>query len=147
MHSGRRVMRGVGQKMKRWVSFSVVLLALLGGVIGWANHIESPLPLDARADSVVLEKSKRELTIYREGKPLKIYKVALGRVPVGPKSREGDKKTPEGSYTIDFRKTDSGYFRALHISYPSAVGCGEVRTASFAIRILLIIGIELSACC
>src|SRR5690606_10668669 len=38
----------------------------------------------------------------------------------GPKEREGDKKTPEGQYLIDFKKPDSAYFRALHISYPNA---------------------------
>lgn len=50
---------------------------------------------------------------------LKSYNVSLGRVPVGAKQKEGDKKTPEGRYVIDYRKPDSAYFRSLHISYPS----------------------------
>jgi murein L,D-transpeptidase YafK len=82
--------------MKRWFTLLAVLLVALSVVIGWANHLDNPLLNDVRADLVVVEKSKRELTVYSQGKPLKTYKVALGREPVGPKRREGDKKTPEG---------------------------------------------------
>ena len=32
----------------------------------------------------------------------------------------GDGRTPEGRYLIDYRKRDSDYYRALHISYPDA---------------------------
>ncbi|WP_445369485.1 L,D-transpeptidase family protein [Methylomonas sp. BW4-1] len=105
--------------MKRRLTFSAVFLSLIGAVLVWANHLENPLPSEAWADLVVLEKSKRELAVYSQGQLLKTYKVALGRVPAGAKRSEGDKKTPEGQYIIDYRKADSGYFRALHVSYPS----------------------------
>jgi murein L,D-transpeptidase YafK len=118
---------GGKRRMKQWLLLLMVLVALAGTVISWANQLDSPLPADVRADFVVIEKSKRELTIYREGKAIKTYPVALGRVPVGPKTREGDKKTPEGQYRIDYRKADSGYFRALHISYPSQA---DIETAT-----------------
>jgi murein L,D-transpeptidase YafK len=55
----------------------------------------------------------------REGKLLKSYRVALGRNPIGPKQQEGDMKTPEGLYTIDYRNPTSDYHLSLHISYPS----------------------------
>lgn len=113
--------------MKRWFTLLAELLVSLSVVIGWANHLDNPLPNDVRADLIVVEKSKRELTVYNQGKPLKTYKVALGREPVGPKRREGDKKTPEGQYTINYRKADSGYFRALHISYPSQADAETAR--------------------
>lgn len=113
--------------MKQYFTLLTVLLVSLSVVIGWANHLDNPLPNDVRADLIVVEKSKRELTVYSQGKPLKTYKVALGREPVGPKRREGDKKTPEGRYTINYRKADSGYFRALHISYPSQADAETAR--------------------
>jgi murein L,D-transpeptidase YafK len=78
------------------------------------------LPSGTTADRIVVEKSKRTLSLYRAGKLLKSYKIALGKNPVGPKQREGDSRTPEGSYVIDFRKADSKFHRALHISYPNA---------------------------
>ena len=42
------------------------------------------------------------------------------RVHVGQKHEEGDGRTPEGAYVLDYRKADSAFHRALHISYPSA---------------------------
>lgn len=66
-----------------------------------------------------MEKSARQLSIFRGDQKLKTYRVALGRNPVGAKEREGDRKTPEGIYKIDSRKADSDYHLALHISYPS----------------------------
>lgn len=50
---------------------------------------------------------------------LKTYRVALGRNPTGPKEKEGDMKTPEGTYKIDNRNPNSAFHLALHISYPS----------------------------
>jgi len=50
---------------------------------------------------------------------LKSYQVALGRQPVGAKDRQGDHKTPEGVYSVDAKKPNSRFHRALHISYPS----------------------------
>lgn len=48
------------------------------------------------------------------------YKVALGSEPVGPKSREGDHRTPEGVYVLDSRSPNSHFYKSLHISYPNA---------------------------
>ena len=57
--------------------------------------------------------------MFRDGSLLKTYRVALGRNPVGAKEQEGDMKTPEGVYKIDYRNPNSDYHLALHISYPS----------------------------
>lgn len=66
-----------------------------------------------------MEKSARKLSIFRDGKPIKSYQIALGRSPVGAKQKEGDMKTPEGIYKIDSRNPQSNFHLALHISYPS----------------------------
>jgi murein L,D-transpeptidase YafK len=58
---------------------------------------------------------------------LRTYKVSLGRNPVGHKEREGDGRTPEGSYTLNFRKADSVAYKAIHISYPSAQDAARAR--------------------
>jgi murein L,D-transpeptidase YafK len=73
-----------------------------------------------RADQILIKKSERTLTLLREGKVLKTYKVALGGQPVGAKTQKGDNKTPEGLYTIDARNQHSQFHLALHVSYPSA---------------------------
>ena len=73
-----------------------------------------------QADRVVIEKSKRTMTLMSGGMVLKTYKVALGGQPVGAKQRIGDHKTPEGLYVVDQKKAVSQFHRALHTSYPSA---------------------------
>ena len=57
--------------------------------------------------------------LISEGEVLKTYKIALGGSPDGPKEREGDHKTPEGTYVIDARNRNSNYYRSLRISYPN----------------------------
>src|ERR1035441_2544753 len=84
------------------------------------------------ADRLVVNKSRRELLLYRSEKVIRAYKVALGRNPVGPKLRKGDSKTPEGSYTISGRNTASAYHRSLRISYPNAAD--RVRAEQLARR-------------
>ena len=49
-----------------------------------------------------------------------LIEVALGGDPVGPKTRQGDHKTPEGVYVLDYRNAHSHYYKAIHISYPNA---------------------------
>jgi len=71
------------------------------------------------ADKVLIEKNERRLTLLSEGEVIKTYKIALGGNPVGPKERQGDNKTPEGTYIIDSRNRGSGYHLSLHISYPN----------------------------
>jgi murein L,D-transpeptidase YafK len=71
-----------------------------------------------KVDRVVVHKSKRELMLIKAGKPLKTFRVALGRSPVGQKVMAGDDKTPEGTYTLDWRNPNSRFYRSLHISYP-----------------------------
>jgi len=79
-----------------------------------------------KADKILVIKSKREMTLLRKGKVLKTYKIALGKKPVGKKVCAGDKRTPEGQYFLDYRKPDSKYHLALHLSYPNP---GDVQEA------------------
>jgi tetratricopeptide (TPR) repeat protein len=71
------------------------------------------------ADKILIEKKERRLTLISKGRVLKTYKIALGGNPNGPKERQGDNKTPEGTYVIDSRNRDSRYHLSLHISYPN----------------------------
>ncbi len=73
----------------------------------------------AKADKVLVLKKNREMQLLRGDKVLKKYKVALGRSPQGPKEKQGDRKTPEGHYVLDFRNPKSQFYRSIHISYPN----------------------------
>lgn len=96
----------------------LVSLGLLAGCLVAANWPAPPLPQEARADRVIIRKSRRQLELWQAGTVLRRYPVRLGRHPVGHKEREGDARTPEGLYEIDYRNPQSGYHLALHISYP-----------------------------
>lgn len=72
-----------------------------------------------KVDFVLVEKSKGSLTLFRADKPFAVFHVVFGANPVGHKQREGDKRTPEGRYTLDVKKPDSAFHKAIHISYPN----------------------------
>jgi murein L,D-transpeptidase YafK len=44
----------------------------------------------------------------------------LGTQPVGAKQRQGDGKTPEGKYVINWKNPKSQFHLSLRISYPNA---------------------------
>ncbi len=75
-------------------------------------------PAEAQADLVEVFKAARRLELKRGGRLLKRYRVALGFTPSGHKEREGDGRTPEGSYTIDARNPKSAFHLSLRVSYP-----------------------------
>ncbi len=72
------------------------------------------------ADSIVVEKEKRTLTLYQTGIAVRTYRIALGGQPVGDKVKRGDGRTPEGLYRVDYKNDQSKYHLSLHISYPDA---------------------------
>lgn len=115
---------------KHLFAATAALLLTAGAVVGWANVPDAPpLHAGAVADRVVVDKSERTLTLLHHGSALKTYRVSLGGQPVGHKRREGDERTPEGVYTLDYRKADSSAHRALHISYPNGADQARARAA------------------
>jgi murein L,D-transpeptidase YafK len=76
-------------------------------------------PQSGTADSVLVLKAKRELLLMQGETVLKTYHVSLGGHPAGRKTTEGDRKTPEGKYVLDWHNAQSDYYRSIHISYPN----------------------------
>ncbi|MCX8070775.1 MAG: L,D-transpeptidase family protein [Thermodesulfovibrionales bacterium] len=70
-------------------------------------------------DNIVVLKSHRIMLMMKEGDIVKSYRISLGKEPKGHKTSEGDKKTPEGLYFIEYKKADSKFYKALKISYPN----------------------------
>lgn len=75
----------------------------------------------AEVDLVKVDKSEGKLYLLEGESIIKEYRVAFGANPKGHKQQEGDEKTPEGSYILDYKKEDSSFYRAMHISYPNNV--------------------------
>jgi len=71
------------------------------------------------AERIVVEKTTRRLLLVRGGDVIAAYPVRLGLNPFGHKQREGDFRTPEGSYYLSRRNPRSEFFLSLEVSYPS----------------------------
>ena len=74
---------------------------------------------DAQADRIVVDKPARVMALMRGDQVIARYAISLGAAPEGHKTREGDEKTPEGRYVIDWRIPTSSAYLSLHISYPN----------------------------
>jgi murein L,D-transpeptidase YafK len=71
------------------------------------------------ADQVVVKKSERKLMLMNDGKVIREYRIALGDAPRGHKMRQGDERTPEGNYILDWRNPRSSFYKSIHVSYPN----------------------------
>lgn len=91
-----------------------------------------PPEILAEVAAISVVKGKREMYLLdNQNNILRTYKISLGFNPVGNKMSEGDGKTPEGTYKIDFRNPNSEYFRSIRISYPSAEDRARSKRAGF----------------
>ncbi|KPQ30668.1 MAG: L,D-transpeptidase catalytic domain [Marinobacter excellens HL-55] len=68
---------------------------------------------------VLVRKGERRLYLLSGDKKVRSYRISLGDNPVGHKLYEGDKRTPEGDYVLDWRNANSDFYKSIHISYPS----------------------------
>lgn len=111
-------------RKRRTVGVVLGLLMLAASAVVAADYLqlfrtEPPLAPEAeRADLVRVEKGARRLTLLRDGRVLASYPVALGFTPVGHKQREGDGRTPEGRYRVEYRNPASVAHLSLKVSYP-----------------------------
>lgn len=78
-------------------------------------NLSSSLPVT----HIKVYKSRRYLELMHNDQVIRRYPIRLGFDPIGHKAVEGDGKTPEGSYNIDWRNANSSFYKSLHISYPN----------------------------
>lgn len=102
---------------------AVFTIALLFGSPN-ANASAMRLPEDGKktalqADYILVDKSARRMTLFAGQTPIKSFRISLGKGGIAPKERQGDKRTPEGRYTINGRNPNSNYHLSLRISYPN----------------------------
>ncbi|MEM0963854.1 MAG: L,D-transpeptidase family protein [Bacteroidota bacterium] len=115
--------------MTRTRTILLGLALTVGGTAAWA-HAPTPQVPAGSADRVVVDKSERRLWLMAGDAPLATYPVSFGaRLDNGHKQREGDERTPEGVYTLDWRNPDSCCHRSLHVSYPNAEDVARAEAA------------------
>ena len=92
---------------------ALVLWLLFSGV-----PLPEQPPIAGRIDHIMVDKSLRMMVLYQDGRPVRIYRVALGFAPAGAKLMQGDGRTPEGRFRIDRRNDGSAFHLSLGIDYP-----------------------------
>ena len=103
--------------MKAQLALLICLFAAGDALAAAARAAKPPTP---RATHILVDKSERLMHVYAGKKEIATFTIGLGTSPLGHKVQEGDRRTPEGRYTLDFKKRDSTFFRAIHINYPNA---------------------------
>ncbi|MBK8802595.1 MAG: L,D-transpeptidase family protein [Fibrobacteres bacterium] len=76
-----------------------------------------------------VEKTARRMLVMDGKDTLKVYGVALGNggADAGAKMIRGDRKTPEGVYTIRSRNPNSHYYKSFLLDYPSIQDAEQAR--------------------
>ena len=72
-----------------------------------------------KADLVIVRKKERKLLLYNNGEQLASLKVTFGANPEGHKQQQGDERTPEGEYVLDYKNSNSKFYKSIHVSYPN----------------------------
>lgn len=105
------------------ISLCATILALAGCAPKKSEHADAgsnPRAAHEQGDYVLVDKSDRKLTVYRGQVVLREFNdLQFGAVPDGHKRFEGDERTPEGRYAIDWRNPQSAYHLSLRVSYPN----------------------------
>jgi murein L,D-transpeptidase YafK len=114
MKSGRTFLKAGG------IALIIVVAIVAWDFAKFSRRIPASVPASERATLIVVDKAARRMMLYKGNQPLKSYDVVLGSDPVGHKQREGDGRTPEGPYSIDFKNGRSRFHLALRVSYPDA---------------------------
>ncbi len=97
-------------------SIAGIALSLSGCQTITPTGPRQPLP---EIDHIVVDKGQRTLSVYSNKTQMAQYRISLGKSPVGHKQKEGDHKTPEGTYTICKKNPHDRFFKSLMISYPN----------------------------
>jgi murein L,D-transpeptidase YafK len=112
------------------------LLALLG--LGLAALYLRPVPvpevtpLAGQVDRIIVEKAARRMVLVQADKPVREYRIALGFAPEGDKERQGDGRTPEGTFRIDRRNEGSAYHLSLGLDYPQAEDRARAKAGGYS---------------
>jgi len=73
-----------------------------------------------KADSVLVIKAENRLYLISDGIAFASFRATFGANPVGHKQRQGDERTPEGNYVLDYKNPNSQFYKSIHVSYPNA---------------------------
>ncbi len=110
----RRSVSGRLQLMLLVLALTLVTVGLIPGCASKPAATPSPY-----VDRVLVKKSERSMELHKDGAVYRAYRISLGDQPRGHKLQEGDERTPEGNYVLDWRNPNSSFYKSIHVSYPN----------------------------
>ena len=129
-------------------SLPIMLAALLGGCASsqyaaidscldagraWNYHAgKCEQAAAGPVDLIRVDKSAHLMSVYRDGRLVREFRVALGRGGPEPKQQQGDGRVPEGSYRITAHNPNSAYHLSLRIGYPTREQIAQARARGVA---------------
>ncbi|MDG2530809.1 L,D-transpeptidase family protein [Caulobacter endophyticus] len=106
--------------ISRLAAPAVLLLAGCGAAA-------QPPAVEGSVDRIVIEKAAHRMSLYAGDRLVRTYDVSLGGGGLAPKTRQGDRRTPEGDYRITGRNPNSRFHLSLRISYPTPAQAAAAR--------------------
>ncbi len=67
-----------------------------------------------------VDKSERMFRVMADSIELKRYRCVLGENPVGDKFMQGDRRTPEGTFTFRSKRVHNAWHKFIWVDYPNA---------------------------
>ncbi|MGV6826436.1 MAG: L,D-transpeptidase family protein [bacterium] len=101
--------------MNRTVNYVASMLTVFLLAYSWGSAYAETI----KADRVMVSKGEKRLYLLKGEETIASFPVVFGGDPEGHKVQEGDQKTPEGSYLLDYKNPNSAYYKSIHVSYPN----------------------------
>ena len=109
-------MISAGARLRTGIFAAILVICLVA--VSTAST-DKPATKRVYADSVLVVKSERRLYLLKDDEIMAEYPATFGADPTGHKQREGDERTPEGHYVLDWKNANSAYYKAIHVNYPN----------------------------
>ena len=84
-----------------------------------ASLLAASLTAAPEALSILVLKAERRLEVHRGAQVVRTYRIGLGHTPTGTKRRQGDGRTPEGTFYVCVKNPRSRFHLSLGLSYPT----------------------------
>lgn len=104
-------------KKSRWIGAALVVTVVSISALGWPSA--EPKSMNCPSPALRVYKREAVVELWCNGQLKTTMPATFGANPVGQKEREGDERTPEGSYRISSKVENARFHRFLGISYPN----------------------------
>jgi murein L,D-transpeptidase YafK len=96
--------------------------------LNYGKDIKKP-----KVDKIVVYKAQKKLYLYKDGKVVGESLISMGKNwDKGTKVKQGDYRTPEGTYRIVRKKCDPRLYRNLLLSFPHAEDVARAKSLGYS---------------